>query len=198
MELDAKPRAKPRAKTQSRTCSRMPGPRACYEFLYGFKGAPAARQRRASARQYRRRARAGREGERELRQAAPPGRWRRRRRGPVRSQGVGLARPLSRGALPSPRRRRPAAVPATARPVVDRRYAAPGTAPCESRGWPVLRAGHRLAGKVTVKGAPAARRLLRNRRPLSSDLARQVIGTYRKDGAARGGPALLRCFPGGG
>jgi len=79
-----------------------------------------------------------------------------------------------------------------------RRYAAPGTAPCESRGWPVLRAGHRLAGKVTVKGAPAARRLLRNRRPLSSDLARQVIGTYRKDGAARGGPALLRCFPGGG
>jgi hypothetical protein len=36
--------------------------------------------------------------------------------------------------------------------------------------------------KITVKGAPAARRLLRNRRPLSSDLARQVLGTYRKDG----------------
>jgi hypothetical protein len=37
-------------------------------------------------------------------------------------------------------------------------------------------------GKITVKGAPAVRRLLRNRRPLSSDLARQVLGTYRKDG----------------
>jgi len=43
-------------------------------------------------------------------------------------------------------------------------------------------------GKITVKGAPAARRLLRNRRPLSSDLARQVLGTYRKDGAERGVP----------
>jgi hypothetical protein len=42
-------------------------------------------------------------------------------------------------------------------------------------------------GKITVKGAPAARRLLRNRRPLSTDLARQVLGTYRKDGAERGG-----------
>jgi len=40
--------------------------------------------------------------------------------------------------------------------------------------------------KITVKGAPAARRLLRNRRPLSSDLPRQVLGTYRKDGAERG------------
>jgi hypothetical protein len=40
-------------------------------------------------------------------------------------------------------------------------------------------------GKITVKGAPAARRLLRNRRPLSSDLARQVLGTYRQDGAMR-------------
>jgi hypothetical protein len=40
--------------------------------------------------------------------------------------------------------------------------------------------------KITVKGAPAARRLLRNRRPLSSDLARQVLGTYRNDGAERG------------
>ena len=38
-------------------------------------------------------------------------------------------------------------------------------------------------GKITVKGAPAARRLLRNRKPLSSDLARQVPGTYREDGA---------------
>jgi hypothetical protein len=43
-----------------------------------------------------------------------------------------------------------------------------------------------LPGKVTVKGAPAARRLLRNRTPLSNDLARQVLGTYRKDGAERG------------
>jgi hypothetical protein len=41
-------------------------------------------------------------------------------------------------------------------------------------------------GKTTVKGAPAARPLLRNGKPLSSDLARQVIGTYRKDGAERG------------
>jgi hypothetical protein len=38
-------------------------------------------------------------------------------------------------------------------------------------------------GKITVKGAPAARRLLRDRRPLSSDLAPQVLGTYRKDEA---------------
>jgi hypothetical protein len=42
-------------------------------------------------------------------------------------------------------------------------------------------------GKITVKGAPAARRLLRNREPLSSDLARQVLGTYRKNGIKRGG-----------
>jgi len=42
--------------------------------------------------------------------------------------------------------------------------------------------------KVTVKGAPAARRLLRNRRPLSGDLARQALGTYRKDRAERGVP----------
>lgn len=41
-------------------------------------------------------------------------------------------------------------------------------------------------GTTTVKGAPAARRLLRNRRPLSSDRARQVLGTYRKDEAERG------------
>jgi hypothetical protein len=31
--------------------------------------------------------------------------------------------------------------------------------------------------EITVNGAPAARRLLRNRKPLSSDLARQVLGT---------------------
>ena len=39
--------------------------------------------------------------------------------------------------------------------------------------------------KITVKGAPPARRLLRNRKPLSSDPARQVLGSYRKDGAER-------------
>jgi hypothetical protein len=39
--------------------------------------------------------------------------------------------------------------------------------------------------KITVKGAPAARRLLHNRRPLSNDLARQVLGAYRKDGSER-------------
>jgi hypothetical protein len=38
-------------------------------------------------------------------------------------------------------------------------------------------------GKITVKGAPAARPLLRNGRPLSTDLTRQVLGTYQKDGA---------------
>ena len=58
-------------------------------LLTTFKGAPAARQRRASAR-YSAKARAGRAGKRELRRAPPPGRWRRRgRRGTVRSWGVG-------------------------------------------------------------------------------------------------------------
>ena len=67
-----------------------------------------------------------------------------------------------------------------------RRHAAPGTAPCgKPRGGPSSVPGIVSPGKITVKGAPAARRLLRNRRPLSSDLARQVLGTYRKDGAKR-------------
>ena len=84
--------------------------------------------------------------------------------------------------LPGAAGRRRAAVPATARPVVTRRYAAHDTAPCEAAGGPSSVPGIVSPGKVTVKGAPAARRLLRNRRPLSSDLARQVLGTYRKDG----------------
>jgi hypothetical protein len=53
------------------------------------------------------------------------------------------------------------------------------------RGGPSSVPGIISPGEITVKGAPAARRLLRNRRPLSSDLARQVLGTYRKDGAMR-------------
>jgi hypothetical protein len=80
--------------------------------------------------------------------------------------------------------RRQAAVPAATRPVVTRRHAALGTAPCSKpRGGPSSVPGIVSPGKITVKGAPAARRLLRNRRPLSTDHARQVLGTYRKDGA---------------
>lgn len=74
-------------------------------------------------------------------------------------------------------------LPATARPVVTRRYVAPGNAPCGKPRGPSSVPGIVSPRKITVKGALAARRLLRNRRPLSSDLARQVLGTYRKDGA---------------
>jgi hypothetical protein len=48
--------------------------------------------------------------------------------------------------------------------------------------------------KITVKGAPTARRLLRNRRPLSSDLAAQVLGIYRKDGAERGAAQVSKAW----
>jgi len=44
-----------------------------------------------------------------------------------------------------------AAIPAVAGPVVTHRHAAPGTAQCDSCGWPVPRAGHRLARKITVR-----------------------------------------------
>jgi hypothetical protein len=37
-------------------------------------------------------------------------------------------------------------------PVVSRRHAVPGTAPCESRGRPVLRAAHRLAAQDHSQG----------------------------------------------
>ena len=40
-------------------------------------------------------------------------------------------------------------------------------------------------GKITVKGAPAARRLLRNRRPLSSDLVRKDPAPMPSDGMVR-------------
>jgi hypothetical protein len=39
--------------------------------------------------------------------------------------------------------------------------------------------------QITVKGAAAARRLLRNRRPLTVLLHGKTIGTYRLDGAVR-------------
>jgi hypothetical protein len=60
------------------------------------------------------------------------------------------------------------------------------------RGGPSSVPGIVSPRKVTVKGTPAARPLLRNGRPLSSDLARQVLGTYRKDGAKRGRAVRMR------
>jgi hypothetical protein len=50
--------------------------------------------------------------------------------------------------------------------------------------------------KITVEGAPAARRLLRNRRPLSSDLPRQVPWHLRKDRAERVALGIRECGPG--
>jgi|SRR6516164_6587216 len=99
-----------------------------------------------------------------------------------------VARPLSRGGAAESAPPTPGGVPAAARPVVTRRYAALGSAPCASGRGPSSVPGIVSPSKITVKGAPAARRLLRNRRPLSSDLARQVLGTYRKDGAERERP----------
>jgi hypothetical protein len=106
--------------------------------------------------------------------------------GDLSAPGRRLSRALSRANAAGRGGRRRAAGPATARPVVTRRHAAPGTAPCgKPRGGPSSVPGIVSPSEITVKGAPAARRLLRNRRPLSSDLARQVLGTYRKDGADR-------------
>jgi hypothetical protein len=99
-----------------------------------------------------------------------------------------MSRPLGRWPYWA-RRRRWAAVPATARPVVTRRNTAPDTAPCENRAWPVLRAGHHLAAQDHRQGRSLRSRRQgdwRKRQPLSSDLARQVLGTYRKDGPERG------------
>ena len=44
--------------------------------------------------------------------------------------------------------------------------------------------------KITVKGAPSGRvaTAMAQAPPLSCDLPRQDLGTYRKDGAERGGP----------
>ena len=106
--------------------------------------------------------------------------------GTVRAWGVGQSRALSPcGRCRARQDRRRAPVPATAGPVVTRRRKDTGTAPCgKPQGGPSSVPGIVLPRKVTVKGAPAARRLLRNRRPSSSDLARQLLGTYRKDRAA--------------
>jgi hypothetical protein len=112
-------------------------------------------------------ARAGREGKRELRRETPPGRWASAgKAGDWPPPGRRLGAALSRGALPSPRRRRRAAVPATARPVVTRRYAALGRRRAKAVGWPVLRAGHRLAVQDHRQGracgaSVAARRVAR-------------------------------------
>jgi len=78
--------------------------------------------------------------------------------GPVHAWGVGLARPLSRGALPSPRRRRRAAVPATGRLVVARRYVPSGTAVAHSARVRLARPtapGIVLPVKITVKTSDA-------------------------------------------
>jgi hypothetical protein len=94
----------------------------CDNFLYDFKGAPAARHRpglqpgrTAEGREVAERESVNWDG------AAPLGRWRRRgKAGDCPLPGRRLSRGLSRaGALPSPRRRRRAAVPATARPGGD-------------------------------------------------------------------------------
>jgi len=179
---------------------------ACDNFLYSFKGAPSARQRRAPARLQRRKARAGRERKRNLRRAAPPGRWRRGRSGDCPRLGRRRSRGLSRaGALPSPRRRRRAAVPATAGPVVTHRYATPGIAPCATgrdpsppRGTQSAEKRHRTVPRGLlpsnrrsdcpggdsgpVKGAPSARRF---RDGASGTLDRTWPRVPRAHGACR-------------
>ena len=99
-----------------------------------------------------------------------------------------VARPLSRGGAAESAPPTPGSVPATGRlwrPAVTH-PSAPRHA--KAAAGPSFVPGILSPRKITVKGAPAARRLLRNRRPLSSDLARQVLGTYRKDGAERERP----------
>ena len=75
--------------------------------------------------------------------------------------GAPAWRALSRaGALPSPRRRRQAAVPATARPMAARRYAPSGTAvahPARVRLARPTAPGSVWPVKITVKGAPCGR-----------------------------------------
>ena len=81
---------------------------------------------------------------------------------------------------------------------MTRRHAAPGTAPCENRAWPVLRAGHRLAAQDHSQGRSLRSRRhgdWRKRQPLSSDPPRQVLGTYRKDGPERGVGYQSRHWP---
>jgi len=70
--------------------------------------------------------------------------------------------------------------PAATNPGTSCAYPRPGEPPSSTRD----RATEPRSPSRARRCAP--RRLLRNRRPLSSDLARQVLGTYRKDGAERG------------
>ena len=169
--------------------SRTDSARQCQtEAVTTFSTVSRARLRHASAEPqpgFTTEARASRAGKRELRRAAPPGRWRRAgvRRGPSAPGASAEAAPSRVRTLPG------AAADARRRP---RYRQAGGDPPSRSTrhramrkaaGWPVLRAGHRLAGQDHSQGRSLrSRRLLRNRRPLSSDLARQVLGTYRKDG----------------
>jgi hypothetical protein len=82
-------------------------------------------------------------------------------RGSVRAWGVGLARPsLARGRCRGTRRRRRSAVPATARPVLGRRYAPAGTTVAHSARVRLARPTAPrivLPVKITVKGAPCGR-----------------------------------------
>ena len=108
----------------------------------------------------------------------------------VRLRGGGHVAPLRAEALPG-------APPPPGRPPRYRRSAVPAVTlrRCPRlpvRAWPVLRAGHPLAAQDHSQGRSLRSRRQgdgRKRPPLSSDLARQDLGTYRKDGAKRGGPA---------
>src|SRR5690348_12159024 len=91
--------------------------------------------------------------------------------------GVGKAAPLSASPAGAASRRR-AAVPATAKPVVARRYAPSGTAVAHSARVRLARPTAPrivLPVKITVKGAPSGRVAARwrKRHPLSSDLPRK-------------------------
>jgi|KBSMisStaDraftv2_1062788.scaffolds.fasta_scaffold52708_3 hypothetical protein len=92
--------------------------------------------------------------------------------------GVGKAAPLSGGSPAGAASRRRAAVPATAKPVVARRYAPSGTAVAHSARVRLARPTAPrivLPVKITVKGAPSGRVAARwrKRHPLSSDLPRK-------------------------
>ena len=160
---------------------------SCDKFLYSFKGAPTARQRRAgspdASRDAKHRARM-RDGD-----GAPPPRPRRGNGGPTgRLQGRRPCRALSGG---SPDGRAAAARSAGPHPQVGGacRHVAPmarlqrpdlARPPCrassrrarsQSRALPLVASPRRWAQAPT----------------LECDLPRQDLGTYRKDGADRGG-----------
>ena len=140
--------------------------RACDNFLYvffkGASSAPAPSLRPAQ----RRRAQAGRERKRELRRAAPPGRWWRRKSGDCLRPARRLRpRPLACGRC---RARRPTrgGHPATARPLVAHRHVAPGTAPSASRAAPSLASHDALEPGVSRQALlPSTRRGIVRGRP---------------------------------